>query len=53
MKSVLGAAFLALLQPQEPPSSGRSQLSFTQPWGTGKLVPEEALLQALQGGEVR
>lgn len=38
---------------QEPPSSGRSQLSFTKPWGAGKLVPKEPLLQVLEGAEVR
>lgn len=31
---------------QRPPSSGKRRLSFTTPWGAGKVVPEEPLLVA-------
>lgn len=54
MKPALGAAFSAPLQPWLPGASILwERLSFTKPRGTGKVVPEEPLLQALEGTELR
>lgn len=36
---------------QGPPSSGKSRLSFTNPWGAGEVVPEEPLLVPFGGSQ--